>query len=118
MSKMFRSLIVLVILGTLLVGVLPASGAPPAPDSLSQAARGALTITRDLATGAATFVRSEGGIVSGMEADALAKDPAGAARRFVAQHEAALAMPGAAQQLALSAVERDALGMKIGRAHV
>ena len=52
MSKMFRSLIVLVILGTLLVGVLPASGAPPAPDSLSQAARGALTITRDLATGA------------------------------------------------------------------
>ncbi|MFZ1465678.1 MAG: hypothetical protein WAV60_16650, partial [Anaerolineae bacterium] len=78
MSKMFRSLIVLVILGTLLVGVLPASGAPPAPDSLSQAARGALTITRDLATGAATFVRSEGGIVSGMEADALAKDPAGA----------------------------------------
>lgn len=111
MSKMFRSLIVLVILGTLLVGVLPASGAPPAPDSLSQAARGALTITRDLATGAVTFVRSEGGIVSGMEADALAKDPAGAARRFVAQHEAALAMPGAAQQLALSAVEHDALGM-------
>lgn len=111
MSKMFRSLIVLVILGTLLIGVLPASGAPPAPDSLRQAARGALTVTRDLGTGAVTFVRSEGGLASGLQADALADDPAGAARAFLAQHEAALAMPGVGQQLALSAVERDALGM-------
>ena len=80
MSKVLHSLIGLIVLGALLVGALPVHGAPPLPNSLTQAARGALTITRDPATGAVTFVRSEGGLVSGADSAALAADPAGAAR--------------------------------------
>lgn len=111
MSKVLHSLIGLIVLGALLVGALPVQGAPPAPNSLTRAARGALTITRDQTTGAATFVRSEGGLVSGADSAALAADPAGAARAFLSQHETALGMPGVGKQTQLAAVKRDELGM-------
>ena len=111
MSKVLHSLIGLIVLGALLVGALPVHGAPPLPNSLTQAARGALTITRDPATGAVTFVRSEGGLVSGADSAALAADPAGAARAFLSQHETALGMPGVGKQTQLAAVKRDEPGM-------
>ena len=111
MSKVLHSLIGLIVLGALLVGALPVHGAPPLPNSLTQAARGALTITRDPATGAVTFVRSEGGLVSGADSAALAADPAGAARVFLSQHETALGMPGVGKQTQLAGVKRDEPGM-------
>lgn len=111
MTKVFRPLIVLILLAALLVGALPVNGAPPTPDSLSRAARGVLTITRDSTTGAATFVRADRGLVSGADANALRADAAGATRVFLTQHEAALGMPGVGEQTALAGLKRDEFGM-------
>ncbi len=111
MSRHIRSILTLIVLSVLLAGVLPVSGAPPTPDSLSRAARGALTITRDLATGVAVFVRAEGGLASSINPNTLAADPAGAARQILAEHETALGMPNVVEQIEPTGVSTDELGM-------
>ncbi len=111
---------IVVILAVLASASLPAAGAPPAPDSLQQAATGPLTVTRDPVTGAVTFLRGIPGVSGGATAAELAKDPYGTALAFLARHELALGMPGVADNLHGQRVVTDNLGMthvRFGQVH-
>jgi bacillolysin len=88
---------------------LAAQAAPPPPTTLQRAAFEDLAITRDPATGVATFVR--GAVASGVDRAALLADPEGAALGFLVRHAEALGLPDVDRQLELLRTGTDEIGM-------